>query len=38
MTWRGLGFDGAIGPILVLLAFAGVFAAISAVRFEWEEG
>ena len=37
MTWRGLGFDAALGPILVLLAFAVGFGAIAAARFRWEE-
>jgi len=37
MTWRGLGFDAAIAPIAVLLAFSGVFAAIAIWRFDWEE-
>jgi ABC-2 type transport system permease protein len=37
MTWRGLGFDAAIAPIAVLLAFSGLFAAIAIWRFDWEE-
>lgn len=37
MTWRGLGFDAAIPPILVMLAFSGLFAAIAIWRFDWEE-
>jgi ABC-2 type transport system permease protein len=37
MTWRGLGFGGAVGPIVVLLGFAAVFAAVAAARFRWEE-
>jgi ABC-2 type transport system permease protein len=37
MTWRGLGLSGAVGPILVLLGFAAVFAAVAAARFRWEE-
>lgn len=37
MTWRGLSLDGAVGPILVLLAFAAVFGGVAAARFRWEE-
>ena len=37
MTWRGIGLAGAVGPILALLAFAALFAAIAAARFRWEE-
>jgi ABC-2 type transport system permease protein len=37
MTWRGVGSSGAIAPILVLLAFAGAFALVAAMRFRWEE-
>ena len=37
MTWRGIGSAGAIAPVLVLLAFAGAFAAVAAMRFRWEE-
>lgn len=36
MTWRGLGFDAARGPILALLAFAAVFGALAVWRFRWE--
>ena len=37
MTWRGIGSSGAIAPIFVLLAFAGAFALVAAMRFRWEE-
>ena len=37
MTWRGLGFDAAIAPIAVLLAFSVLFASIAIWRFDWEE-
>jgi ABC-2 type transport system permease protein len=37
MTWRGIGLSGAVGPVLALLAFAVLFAAIAAARFRWEE-
>ena len=37
MTWRGLGISAAVAPILVLLGFAAIFAAVAAARFRWEE-
>jgi ABC-type multidrug transport system permease subunit len=37
MTWRGIGAGGAIAPVLVLLAFASLFAIVAAARFRWEE-
>ena len=37
MTWRGLGFDAAIAPTLVLLGFAVLFAIVTVVKFRWEE-
>jgi ABC-2 type transport system permease protein len=37
MTWRGQGIDAAVGPVLVLVAFALAFAALAAARFRWEE-
>jgi ABC-2 type transport system permease protein len=37
MTWRGIGFGGAVLPTLVLLGFAAAFAALAAARFRWEE-
>jgi len=37
MTWRGLGFDAAIGPIVALFLFSALFAAIAIWRFDWEE-
>jgi ABC-2 type transport system permease protein len=37
MTWRGLGISSAIGPTLVLLAFATIFGTVAASRFRWEE-
>jgi ABC-2 type transport system permease protein len=37
MTWRGLGLDAAVAPVLVLLAFAAVFTALAMWRFDWEE-
>jgi ABC-2 type transport system permease protein len=35
MTWRGLGFDAAIAPIVVLGGAAAVFLAIAIYRFKW---
>ena len=32
MTWRGLGFDAAIVPTLVLLGFAVLFAVLTLAR------
>lgn len=37
MTWRGLGFDAAVGPIVVQLGFAAVFVALAVWRFDWDE-
>jgi ABC-2 type transport system permease protein len=37
MTWRGLGLDAAWPPVLALLGFSAVFAALAVWRFEWEE-
>jgi ABC-2 type transport system permease protein len=37
MTWRGLGFDAAVGPIGVLLGFAAAFWILAVTRFRWEE-
>ncbi len=37
MTWRGLGFEAAVGPIAVLLLFSALFAAVAIWRFDWEE-
>jgi ABC-2 type transport system permease protein len=37
MTWRGLGAGAAVAPVLVLLAFSALFAAIAIWRFDWEE-
>jgi ABC-2 type transport system permease protein len=37
MTWRGIGFRGAIAPAAVLFGFAAAFSAIAASRFKWEE-
>ena len=37
MTWRGLGFDAALAPIGVMLAFSALFAWIAIRRFDWEE-
>ena len=37
MTWRGLGFDAAVYPILVLGATAILCLAIAIWQFRWEE-
>ena len=37
MTWRGIGANGAIAPVAVLLGFAAIFATAAALRFRWEE-
>jgi ABC-2 type transport system permease protein len=36
MTWRGLGFSAALGPIGALLLSAAIFGAIAVSRFRWE--
>jgi len=37
MTWRGLGLDAAVLPVLVMLGFALVFAFVAILRFDWDE-
>jgi ABC-2 type transport system permease protein len=37
MTWRGLGIEHAVGPVLVMLAFTLVFGALAIRQFTWEE-
>jgi ABC-2 type transport system permease protein len=37
MTWRGLGFEAALMPIVMLLVFSVLFAAVAIWRFDWEE-
>jgi ABC-2 type transport system permease protein len=36
MTWRGLGFNSAIVPVLVLLGFAVACGGLALIRFRWE--
>jgi len=36
MTWRGLGLDAAVGPILVMLGSAAVCAVLAVWRFRWQ--
>ena len=36
-TWRGLPFQSAVMPTLVLLGFSAIFGAITVLRFRWEE-
>jgi ABC-2 type transport system permease protein len=37
MTWRGLGFEAAVLPIVMLLGFTALFAGVTLARFRWEE-
>ncbi len=37
MTWRGLPFNAAVVPTLVLLGFALLFGVLALSRFQWEE-
>jgi ABC-2 type transport system permease protein len=37
MTWRGLGFEAAVAPILVLAGTAALCLAIAIYRFKWDE-
>jgi ABC-2 type transport system permease protein len=37
MTWRGLGFDAALAPIGVMLAFSAVSAGLAVLRFDWDQ-
>jgi ABC-2 type transport system permease protein len=37
MTWRGVGWSGAVAPIMILLGFAVLFGAVAAWQFRWEE-
>jgi ABC-2 type transport system permease protein len=37
MTWRGLPFDAAVLPAVVMLAFSSAFAVLAVLRFQWEE-
>lgn len=37
MTWRGLGFDAAIGPIGALLGFTVLLGGVAWMRFRWDD-
>lgn len=37
MTWRGIGWQGAVLPTAVLLGFAVLFGTLAVLRFRWEE-
>ena len=37
MTWRGIGFSGAVLPTAVLVGFAALFGGIAVWQFRWEE-
>ena len=36
VTWRGLGFDAAVGPISVLLLSAAICAVLAVLRYRWQ--
>jgi ABC-2 type transport system permease protein len=36
MSWRGLGWEEAVLPVVILAAFAMLFGAIAVFRFRWE--
>jgi ABC-2 type transport system permease protein len=36
MSWRGLGWQEAVLPVLILTAFAMLFGTIAVFRFRWE--
>ena len=36
VTWRGLGFDAAVGPIAVLLLSAAICGGLALWRFRWQ--
>jgi ABC-2 type transport system permease protein len=37
MTWRGLGFDAIVLPLVVLLGYSAIFIALALARFRWED-
>jgi len=37
MTWRGLGLEAALLPVLVMLGFSAVFGGLGLARFKWDE-
>jgi ABC-2 type transport system permease protein len=37
VTWRGLGFESAVGPVLVLLATAATCFVLAIWRFRWDD-
>jgi ABC-2 type transport system permease protein len=37
MTWRGLPFQSAVMPTIVMLGFAVLFGVVTLSRFRWEE-
>ncbi len=37
MTWRGLGWQAAVAPTVVMLAFAVAFTLLAIWRFDWQE-
>ena len=36
MSWRGLGWQEAVLPVAILIAFAMLFGTIAVYRFRWE--
>ena len=36
MSWRGLGWQEAVLPVLILTGFAVVFGTVAVLRFRWE--
>lgn len=37
MTWRGLGFEAAVQPVLSMLGLAAAMFAVAVWRFRWDE-
>ena len=37
MTWRGLGLQAAVLPVVVMLGFSAAFTALAVQRFAWDE-
>ena len=37
MTWRGLGLQAAVLPVIVMLGFSAAFTALALQRFAWDE-
>lgn len=37
MTWRGLGIEAALKPILAMLGFSALFGGLAIWQFDWDE-